>query len=316
MSGVRNKKPLALSLPVQFLGLVLLVCAVHTPAAAQEGRAAEPLLSVTDPTGDALGDGSVTLPTQPAIRPEALDLRSFEVWPRGDSLSFRVGFGALDNPWNAPSGFSAQTLDIFVGTRTGGETRLADLNMVTGGGSGWQYHLRVTGFGGYWSAAPEMADSVTQVASGSAGIAGAVGAALPPPPQVMVEGGNTLVIHTDLPRGRYLYWVTSSVYSPFSATGVLSPGGSGPFAVTSPQGDSTLPVPLDVLAEEDSPQPFNLAMLSPVGRLTDLRPWLLWALGLLSLGLGLAASVLLWRTPRETVVAPKPAAGTKSSRKD
>lgn len=295
--------------------LTAVALSVLWPATAQ-ARSAEPLLSISDPAGDALGKGAAHLPTQPAIRSEALDLLSFEVWPRGEFLTFRVKFAALDNPWNAPAGFSAQTLDIFVGTRTGGETRLADLNMGAAGG-GWQHHLRVTGFGGQWRAAPQggsAEEGVAVSASPSAASAAAAtsaqanadaaGPALPAP-QVLTAEGNTLVIHTQLPRGRYRYWVTSSVYSPFSAGGVLLPGGSGPFTVTypqSPQSDNTVPVPLDVLAEEDSPQPFNLAALAPVGHLTDLRPWLLWGLGLLALALALVASVGLWRTPRETVL--------------
>lgn len=256
-----------------------------------QAQSPQPLLQVTDPAGDVYGNGGAQLPTQPAITPEALDLRRFEVWPRGDHLTFRTEFGALQNPWNAPGGFSAQTLDIFIGTRRGGETALADLNMHTEGG-GWQYHLRVTGFGARWTHASEVADAASPVPSGDR-------PPTPPAPQVRTEG-SALVIETELPRGQYVYWVTSSVYSPMSAGGVLTPGGSGPFSVGVPAGSA--PVPLDVLMEEASPQPFNLGRLAPVGQLSDFRPWLLWGLGLLALGLAAAASVGLWRTPREEVL--------------
>ncbi|MCY1701920.1 glucodextranase DOMON-like domain-containing protein [Deinococcus sp. SL84] len=274
---------------------LLALSALAAPASAQL-RGQEPLLRVSDPAGDAHGDGSAQLPTGPAIAPEALDLRSFEVWPRGRFLSFRTEFGALQNPWNAPAGFSAQTLDIFIGTRSGGESTLADLNLRTEGG-GWQYHLRVTGQGARWTHASEAPAAGVNAPPDE----DPPSPALPPAPQVRTEG-NTLVIDTELPRGRYAYWVTSSVYSPMSAGGVLVPGGSGPFAVKVPAGHTSVPVPLDVLAEEASPQPFNLGQLAPVGRLNDFRPWLLWGLGLLGLGLAAGASIALWRTPREEVV--------------
>ncbi|GHG03150.1 hypothetical protein GCM10017783_14350 [Deinococcus piscis] len=285
----------------RFAALMALLTAL--PAQAQAYQSREPLLRVTDPTGDAHGDGSAELPTQPALLPEALDLRSFEVWPRGRVLTFRTEFGTLQNPWNAPGGFSAQTLDIFIGTRSGGESTLADLNLRTEGG-GWQYHLRVTGQGAHWAHASEPAGPETP-GTGAAGPGvqpESAAPALPPPPQVRTEGGNTLVIDTELPRGRYAYWVTSSVYSPMSAGGVLQPGGSGPFSVRVPAGRAPVPVPLDVLAEEASPQPFNLGQLAPVGRLNDFRPWLLWGLGLLGLTLAAGASISLWRTPREEVL--------------
>ncbi|WP_261663531.1 glucodextranase DOMON-like domain-containing protein [Deinococcus sp. Marseille-Q6407] len=262
----------------------------------------EPLLRVVDPAGDAHGGGTAQLPRQPAIAPEALDLRSFEVWPRGKYLTFRTEFGQLANPWNALGGFSAQTLDIFVGTRRGGETDLGDLRLRTEGG-GWQYHLRVTGFGSRWTHAAAVAADGSGAPDANASAPEPAGPELPPPARVRTEG-NALIIDTDLPRGRYLYWVTSSVYSPLSSGGVLAPGGSGNFAVTTSQDSASVPVPLDVLMAEDSPQPFNLGVLAPVGRLSDLRPWLLWGLGLLSLALAAAASITLWRTPREQELRP------------
>ncbi|MFC6617084.1 glucodextranase DOMON-like domain-containing protein [Deinococcus radiophilus] len=280
---------------------VVLALSLWLPAAqAQRSQAAEPLLTVTDPAGDAQGDGNLQLPTQPAIPAEALDLRSFEVWPReGGGLTFRVGFGTLENPWNAPGGFSAQTLDIFVKTQSGGQTGLADLNMRTAGG-GWQYHLRVTGFGSHWTHASEEPLTGLDTAEETSGEAERP-ANLPAAPRVRTEGGNTLVIETDLGAGQYAYWVTSSVYSPFSRGGVLVPGGSGTFALTSPSGDGSGPVPVDLLMEEASPQPFNLGVADPVGELRDFRPGLLWGLGLLGLATGVGAGAALWRTPREQV---------------
>ncbi len=267
--------------------LLLTLASWGASAGAAGPQGGKPLLSVTDPAGDAHGAGTSTLPTSPLIRPEALDLRRFEVWPNGKTLTFLVEFGALDNPWNAPSGFSAQTLDIFVDTRRSeGQTQLADLNLQAAGGK-WNYHLRVTGFGAAWAAAAPDDPAL-------------------PPPRVTAEG-QTLRIDTALPRGDNLYWVTSSVFSPFSPAGLLRPGGSGPFAVNNlnAKADSTGPVPLDVLAAQDAPDAFNTGQLLASGHPRDPRLWLLWALSLLGLGLSLAATLNLLSRPNPGAKPPE-----------
>ena len=105
------------------------------------------LLTIPDPAGDTRGDGSYTLPTRPPLSASALDLRELKVESKNGKLRLTVGLGAIQNPWNAPLGYSAGVLDIFVKSRLGGASVLPGLGFVTPAQQGWQYHIRVTGFG-------------------------------------------------------------------------------------------------------------------------------------------------------------------------
>ncbi|WP_245576216.1 glucodextranase DOMON-like domain-containing protein [Deinococcus murrayi] len=228
------------------------------------------LLSVTDPAGDARGDGGYVLPRRPPVPEAALDLRSFQAEARGSGMRLTVELGAVENPWQAPSGFSANVTDIFVGGGVGGERELADLRLSTAGGQGWTYHLRVTGFG----------STLVQVAE-----AGAPPVTLTAP-SVRVEG-TRLVIDAAIAPGPYAYWVTSSVYSPLTPAGVLRPVTTpGPAVLQA--GRAGAPAPVDVLAAAGDVTPFTRGTLAPVGRARDRRALTLTALG----GLGLLAVVL------------------------
>ncbi|MEW6420288.1 MAG: glucodextranase DOMON-like domain-containing protein [Deinococcota bacterium] len=234
------------------------------------------VLSFSDPAGDARGDGGYVLPTRPSVSADALDLRSFQAEPQGKEMRFVVGLGRIENPWNAPSGFSAGVTDIFVGSRLGGQQTLDDLRLKTAGG-GWDYHLRVTGFGSTLEHAPE---------------AGGMPVPLPAP-EVRVEGTN-LVIDAAVPPGEYAYWVTSSVYSPLTRDGVLRPVTTpGPTNLEAGRADA--PVPVDVLLPSGDPAPYIQNTLPPVGQTRDIRTLVLVALGGLGLLLVVAATAAIWR---------------------
>ncbi|WP_235183189.1 glucodextranase DOMON-like domain-containing protein [Deinococcus phoenicis] len=234
------------------------------------------LLSFSDPAGDARGDGGYVLPTRPAVSEDALDLRSFQAAPQGAGMRFTVGLGRIENPWDAPGGFSAGVTDIFVGSSLGGQRTLDGLRLNTSGG-GWDYHLRVTGFG----------STLEQVPEGG-------GTPLPlPAPTVRVEG-TSLVVDAAIPPGEYAYWVTSSVYSPLTADGVLRPGTTpGPTNLQAGRADA--PVPVDVLLPSGEGSPYTQGTLAPVGQTRDHRTLVLVALGGLGLLLVVVATVILWR---------------------
>ncbi|GAA5532805.1 hypothetical protein Dalu01_01195 [Deinococcus aluminii] len=234
------------------------------------------LLSFSDPAGDARGDGGYILPTRPPVSADALDLRSFQATPQAAGMRFTVGLGRIENPWGAPSGFSAGVTDIFVGRGLGGERTLDDLRLRTTGG-GWTYHLRVTGFG----------STLTQVPEGG-------GTPVPlPAPTVRLEG-TRLVIDAAIPPGEYAYWVTSSVYSPLSPDGLLRPVTTpGPTHLQAGRADA--PVPVDVLLPSGETTPFTQGTLAPVGQTRDTRVLILAALGGLGLLLVVGATVTLWR---------------------
>ncbi|CAM3916991.1 glucodextranase DOMON-like domain-containing protein [Deinococcus frigens] len=234
------------------------------------------LLTVPDPAGDARGDGGYVLPRQPGVTEDALDLRSFSAAPQGAGMRFTVSFGQIGNPWNAPSGFSAGVTDIFVKTGPGGQGVLADTGLRTRGG-GWQYHLRVTGFGSVLERTDDTGERIERLAA----------------PTVQIEGTG-LVIDTAVPAGSYAYWVTSSVYTPLSAGGVLKPtGGTAPGSLQAGRTDA--PTPVDVLASAEDTRAFSDGTLALVGQTRDWTSLILIMLGGLGLLLTVGATVAVWR---------------------
>lgn len=237
------------------------------------------LLTLSDPAGDARGDGGYILPTRPTVSADALDLRRFEAEPQGSGMRFRVGLGRIENPWNASSGFSANVTDIFVGSAQGGQRTLDTLRLNAAGG-GWTYHLRVTGFG----------STLERVAANGEGPTSLTAL---PAPTVRVEGTD-LVVDAAVPPGEYAYWVTSSVYSPLTPDGVLRPGTTpGPTVLQAGRADA--PVPVDVLLPSGDPAPFTEGTLPAVGETGDTRPLILAAVGGVGLLLVSLATLRLWR---------------------
>ncbi len=234
------------------------------------------LLIIPDPAGDARGDGGYVLPRRPALSADALDLRSFRAEATGRTMRFTVDFGQIGNPWNAPSGFSAGVTDIFIKTGPGGQQVLADTGLRTRNGVGWQYHLRITGFGSTLERVEpdQPAQSL-------------------PAPTVRVEG-TSLVIDAAVPAGAYGYWVTSSVYTPLSADGVLRPStDTAPTALQA--GRAGAPTPVDVLAPAGDVRAFSDDTLAPVGETREWPVIVLAVLGGAGLLLTVAATVAVWR---------------------
>ena len=239
------------------------------------------LLTIPDAAGDTRGDGSYTLPTRPPISASALDLRELTVETENGKLRLTVGLGAIQNPWNAPLGYSAGILDIFVKSRLGGASVLPDLGFVTPAQQGWQYHIRISGFGSSLEFVP---DGQTR--------------AQPRAVQLNVRlSGSAVVFDTPIPAGQYSYWVTSSVYSPFTPGGYLRPGaGGGSASLISPRNNG--PVPVDVISGGDQGREYAQGVLQPVGKTSDRRALLLLGLAAAGLLMGVVASVRVWRKTR------------------
>lgn len=227
-------------------------------------------LSIADPVDDAQGNGSYQLPTLPAINADALDLRQFSV--DGSPLQFVVTYGALQNPWNLKSGFSAGVTDIFVGTSETGVTSLPDLGLNVPGG--WTYHVRVTGANATLTHAVLQDDQVQMLAL--------------PAPLVSLEG-TSLRIQTQIPAGKYAYWVTSSVYSPLTPHGIVQPSKSLS-AIALRTSSLQDPAPVDMLAENNTA--YVTRVLEPVGFSTDSKPMILSGVGIAALLLSLIAWII------------------------
>jgi C-terminal binding-module, SLH-like, of glucodextranase len=237
------------------------------------------LLTLPDAAGDTRGDGSYTLPTRPALSASALDLRELKVEAVGGKLRLTIGLGAIQNTWNAPLGYSAGVLDIFVKSRLGGATMLSNLGFETPPQQGWQYHLRVNGFGNSLEFVPD-------------------GKTVPQPrPSAQLKvtlSGSAVVISTPIPAGQYSYWVTSSLYSPFTKDGMLHPGiGGGAANLVAVKNNA--PIPVDVISLGNQAQAYASGVLQPVGQTRDRRAVLLLGLAAAGLLIGLIATVRVWR---------------------
>lgn len=71
---------------------------------------------MNDPEGDVLGAGKLVPPANPIFKLPNFDLRGLEVGEAGSDWVFTFWLGQIDNPWNAPSGLSLATLDLYLAT--------------------------------------------------------------------------------------------------------------------------------------------------------------------------------------------------------
>jgi len=239
------------------------------------------LLTIPDASGDTRGDGSYVLPTRPPVLSSALDLRELKVETQDGKLRLSIGLGAVQNPWKSPLGYSAGVLDIFIKSRIGGDTTLPNLNFVTPPQQGWQYHIHLDGFGSRLDFVPD-------------------GQTAPQRRAVKLDvslSGSAVVIGTPIPAGQYSYWVTSSIYSPFTQDGMLHPSTSGGSAsLIAPRTND--PVPVDVISGGDQARAYTSGVLRPVGEVRDRRALLLLGLAAFGLLLGVIATVRVWRKSR------------------
>jgi hypothetical protein len=160
------------------------------------------LYSVSDPQGDAFGDGVYALPSS-VKDTSVLDLRTFTATEVNQKLELRLSFGSIQNPEHAPNGFSEPVIDVFLNTERGGIEDLAATGFHSPPGRGWRYHLHVSG----WNAQLETAKNAPQDAR------------VPSKVDVQVDGAN-IVLSTQLPADAYRYWAFISLYDPLSKNGV------------------------------------------------------------------------------------------------
>ncbi|UBV41581.1 regulator [Deinococcus taeanensis] len=234
------------------------------------------VITMTDPAGDARGDGGYILPVRPALSAEMLDLRALEARPQGHGMRLTITYGQMGNPWNGPAGFSAGVTDIFVKGALGGQQVLANTGLRVRGQGGWQYHLRVSPGG----------STLTQVDTQGRETALAA-------PTVQVAG-SSLIVDAAVPAGQYGYWVTNSVYTPLSPDGVLRPA-TTPAPTALQAGREAAPTPVDVLAAPGDMQAYTNGTLAAVGRTRDWVSLTLIGLGITGLLLTVAATAAVWR---------------------
>jgi hypothetical protein len=241
--------------------------------------AATLLFSSFDTSGDFLGDGHYVLPQiLTPLEQKSLDLRSLEVYNRSGKLELDVGFSSLQNVLNSPLGFSTNYLDIFIKTSVGGQTRLGDTGFNTPVSSGWQWHLTITPFQTRLERQIKNENAPrNQAASGI---------------KIRSEGSR-MVIQTQIPAGKYGYWITSRIFDPLSEKGYAVPSSDpNPNRLYSPIADS--PAVVDLMAGGNPATAYLERTLEPLGEVIDRRPLFLLILIGVSLLFTLIATVQVW----------------------
>ncbi len=108
-------------------------------------------LSVEDPAGDDYGFGKYTYPTDAVFTRGAFDLKQLRITQEGSDLVFKIDlYSPIANPWNAPTGMSLQTFDIYIdqdpGQGTGRRKLLEGRNASLPKEHGWEIALWIEGW--------------------------------------------------------------------------------------------------------------------------------------------------------------------------
>ncbi len=111
----------------------------------------EVVFTSTDPTGDDVGPGGYTYPTDTVFQPGSYDLTDFTVGLSGDEIVFEFLVAApITNPWDSPTGLSIQTFDVYVdvdpGAATGARRMIAGRNAALDADHGWERALTIEGW--------------------------------------------------------------------------------------------------------------------------------------------------------------------------
>jgi len=107
-----TKRPLIYILQI----LVALVIAIQILGIAV-AQAQQPVISVTDPSGDDKGPGYYGYPTNSVFAEGIFDIVKLEVYTNDTSVVFKVYYRNLGgNPWGGPNGFCLQYTHIYVRT--------------------------------------------------------------------------------------------------------------------------------------------------------------------------------------------------------
>jgi carbohydrate-binding DOMON domain-containing protein len=111
--------------------------------------------SMEDKSGDDYGPGIYKYPTDASFAPykDILDLRKYMVGESADEVVFKLVFGKLTNPWNAPLGFSMPIINIYLATDpklpNSTKTLFNGANVEFDKAFPWNYFLKIAGFPDY-----------------------------------------------------------------------------------------------------------------------------------------------------------------------
>ena len=105
---------------------------------------------VTESYGDDYGPGTYTYPQNDFVIKGSLDIRRFSMRNREDKIRFDIKLGSLENPLNAPNGFSMPVIDIYIDLN--GRRSLGSTSLLPGRGAltvpenAWEYCITINGW--------------------------------------------------------------------------------------------------------------------------------------------------------------------------
>ena len=280
--------------------------------------AAMATVTVTDPTGDSVGDGTIVAPTASRYANSAIfDLQDVRLHTTGvDDADGALGaeearsvlsvtLGAIDASDASVLGFGSLVLDVYLDSEPGGlDATLDGPGMLLPADHGWEYALRLTpdGATGYVAYAPRA--SATPAASGGADAAtepvapddadGADTKEYDTVPVVASVSGSTLTVELPwvVPESTVVYALTG-VHDPFNPTG-WRPLADGPSPWAYSGGEQVVPV-IDILAPDQDTQARALRTgILPRPTLPVRESGVVW-LALMGAGVALAITGLVLR---------------------
>lgn len=111
--------------------------------------------TMNDKSGDDYGPGAYKYPTDPAFKPykDIFDLRTYKVGETETEIVFKLYFGLITDPWNAPLGFSMPIINIYLSTDQAlprsTKTLFQGANVRFDKSYPWNYFLKIAGFPEY-----------------------------------------------------------------------------------------------------------------------------------------------------------------------
>ena len=108
------------------------------------------LLNVSDPSGDAVGAGELTVPKAAIFRELAnFDILNLSIADQS-TFAFEISMASLENPWELPLGFSLPIIEVYaaidpVKRNNSRNELLPGSQMSIGKDDKWNYAVRITG---------------------------------------------------------------------------------------------------------------------------------------------------------------------------
>ncbi|MEO0247172.1 MAG: glucodextranase DOMON-like domain-containing protein [candidate division WOR-3 bacterium] len=104
------------------------------------------LTEIKDPEGDDYGPGYYIYPANGVFKKGHFDLRSLSIFENQNSYIFSVKLGEIDNPWNAPYGFSQQILFLYLDYKSGGTKTALKPSLNYNTTQEWDIALMISGW--------------------------------------------------------------------------------------------------------------------------------------------------------------------------